>query len=100
MDEIDQAVEAIEQAQGALIDALEAYREVLRARIDRERASARPNPKRTTLYQRGIGEIEGALGVLDTLFADKVLLILNRRFILHQAESPSGMVRLGMLTDS
>jgi len=37
--------------------------------------------------------------VIDTTFADKVLLIINRRFILHQAEAPGGMVRLGMITD-
>lgn len=99
MDDIDQAVERIEQAQLALIDALEAYRELLQARVAREQGLPKPNPKRITLYERGIGEIEGAEGVLDTYFTDKLLLVINRRFILHQAESPGGMVRLGMLTD-
>ena len=60
---------------------------------------AKPNPKRIALYERGIGEIDGAESVIDTTFADKVLLIINRRFILHQAEAPGGMVRLGMITD-
>jgi len=99
MDEIDQAVQQIEQAQVALIDALEAYRQVLQQRIARDQTSDRPNPKRIALYERGIGEIDGAESVIDTTFADKVLLIINRRFILHQAEAPGGMVRLGMITD-
>ena len=60
MDEIDQAVQQIEQAQVTLIDALEAYRQVLQQRIARDQTSAKPNPKRIALYERGIGEIDGA----------------------------------------